>query len=49
MALPKFLENIVILCFERRFSKQNAVIRLKSNVLAPQIFGLDTPLVSLRN
>jgi len=26
---PKFLENIVILCFERRFSKQNSVIRLK--------------------
>jgi len=24
---PKFLENIVILCFERRFSKQNSVIR----------------------
>jgi len=26
MAPPKFLENIVILCFERRFSKQNSVI-----------------------
>jgi len=24
---PKFLENIVILCFESRFSKQNSVIR----------------------
>jgi len=35
---PKFLENIVILCFERRFSKQNSVIRLKSNILAPQNF-----------
>jgi len=23
----KFLENIVILCFERRFSKQNSIIR----------------------
>jgi len=34
----KFLENVVILCFERRFSKQNSVIRLKSNILAPQIF-----------
>jgi len=32
---PKFLENIGILCFERRFSKQNSVIRLKSNILAP--------------
>jgi len=47
---PKFLENIVILCFETRFSKQNSVISLKSNILplpnflAPQIFGLDTPL-----
>jgi len=32
-AIPpsKFLENTVILCFERRFSKQNRVIRLKSN------------------
>jgi len=26
------------LCFERRFSKQNSVIRLKSNILAPQNF-----------
>jgi len=39
MAPQKFLEN-VILCFERRFSKQNSVIRLKSNILALQIFGL---------
>jgi len=44
------LENIVILCFEKRFSKQNSVIRLKSNILAPpnflalQSFGLATPL-----
>ena len=30
--------HIVILCFERRFSKQNSVIRLKSNILAPQNF-----------
>jgi len=42
MAPFKFLENIVILCFERRFSKQNSVIRLKSNILAPQNF-LDPP------
>jgi len=48
----KFLENIVILCFERRFSKQNSVIRVKSNILAqkkffgsPQIFGLAMPLI----
>jgi len=31
---PKFLENIVILCIERRFPKQNSVIGLKSNILA---------------
>jgi len=41
---PKFLENLVILCFERGFSKQNSVIRLKSNILAPQSFGLAAPL-----
>jgi len=29
----KFLENIVILCFERRFSKQNSVIHLNLNIL----------------
>jgi len=40
----KCLENIVILCFKRRFSKQNSVIRLKSNILHPQIFALATPL-----
>ena len=32
---PQFLENIAILCFERRFSKQNSVIRLKSSILPP--------------
>jgi len=42
---PKFVENIVILCFENRFSKQSNVIRLQSNILTPpQIFGLATPL-----
>ena len=35
---PKFLENIVILCFERRFSKQNSIIRLKWNILVPPNF-----------
>jgi len=36
---PKiFRKYIVILCFEKRFSKQNSVIRLKSNILAPQSF-----------
>jgi len=38
MAHPKFLDNMVILCFERHFSKQNSVIRLQSNILAPQNF-----------
>jgi len=47
---PKILENVAVLCFERRFSKQNSVIRLKSNILGtrkflpPQIFRLATPL-----
>jgi len=35
---PKFLKHIVILYFESSFSKQNSVIRLKSDILAPQIF-----------
>ena len=35
---PKVFENIVILCFERHFSKQNRVIRLKANILATPIF-----------
>jgi len=33
MPPPKFVENIVILCFEKRFSKQNSVVRLKLNIL----------------
>jgi len=32
----KFLENMVILCFERRFSEQNSVIRQKSNIFPPK-------------
>jgi len=35
---PKFLEHIVMLCFERRFSKHNSVIRLKSYILPPKKF-----------
>jgi len=35
---PQILENVVILCFERCFSKQSSVIRLKSNNLAPPKF-----------
>jgi len=41
MAAPKSLEHIVILCFESRYPKQNSVIRLKSNILAPQKFWAD--------
>jgi len=47
-ATPKFLENIVFLCFERRFPKQNSVIRLESEFGPPKNFGLATPL-QLRN
>jgi len=32
----KISANIVILCFESRYRKQNGAIRLKSNILAPQ-------------
>jgi len=38
---PRFLEYLVILCFEGRYSKQNAVSRLKSNILAPQKLWAD--------
>jgi len=31
---PTFLEHILILCFEKRYPKQNRAIRLKSNILA---------------
>jgi len=48
--LPKFLENIVILCFERRFYKQNSVNRLKSNILSPpKFFGSPNILGWLRH
>ena len=33
MPPPKFVENMVILCFESRFSKQNSVLHLKFNIL----------------
>jgi len=45
---PKCFKNILILCFERRFSKQNSIIRLKSNkIKQSNNFGLATPLVSI--
>jgi len=33
MALPNFLEYLVISCFKRQYLKQNIVARLKSNIL----------------
>jgi len=33
--LPKFLAYLVILCFERRYPKQNTVARLTSKELPP--------------
>ena len=46
---PKFLEHIVILCLERQYSRQNSVIRLKSNILLlPKFFWLPTFLGWLR-
>jgi len=38
MPPPKFLENMAILWFERRFSKQNRVIRLNSKFCPPPNF-----------
>ena len=38
MLAPKFFEYIVILCFERHYPKQNSVIRLKSNILPPNVW-----------
>jgi len=45
---PEFLACIVISCFGRRHPKQNTVTRLKSNILAPQIFraGLATVAIA---
>jgi len=45
---PPISENIVISSIEKRFSKQNSVIRLKSNILAPKNFELATPLLGPR-
>ena len=43
----KFLENIVILCFERPFSKQNSVIRLESNIVPPLNFWATGTILSI--
>jgi len=49
MALPNFLEDLVILCFKKEYLKQNTVARLKSNILTHPKFwaGLATPHVSI--
>jgi len=45
---PKFLKIIVILFFQSRFSRQNNVICLKSNILPPSNFwaGYATATIS---
>jgi len=57
-ALSECLELIVILCLERQYPKQNSVIRLRSNILAPpellgwlrkNDFGILPSVQSLRN
>jgi len=35
---PKFVEHIVILCFEGWYPQKNRVIHLKSNILTPPNF-----------
>ena len=40
MPPPQFVEHMVILYFERRYPKQNSFIRLKSDLLPPNVFGL---------
>jgi len=45
--VPKFLEYLVILCFERRYPKRNTVASLKSKILVPRNFGLATSLVRI--
>jgi len=41
---PKIFRTYSHLCFERWYHKRNSVIRHKSNILAPKIFGLGTLL-----
>jgi len=56
MAHPKFSEHIDILCFERRYLKQNSVVLPKTKNFAPTqffgpslIFGLATLLLHNRS
>jgi len=47
---PQLLEHIVVLCFERRYPKQNSVNSLALQFFGPsQIFGLVTLLVLLKD
>ena len=41
---PKFAANVIILCFDRRYPKQNTVPHLKSNILARQSLCLASSL-----
>jgi len=36
---PKCLEIIVVLCFEKRFAKQNSVIRQNQTFCSPKFLG----------
>jgi len=45
--VPKFLEFLVVLCFERRFPQKSTVARLKSKNLATQNFGLATSIIDI--
>jgi len=42
---PKFLSNLVILCFKRRYPEQITINPLTQH-LAPHNFGLATPLIA---
>jgi len=44
---PKFLAYLVILCFERRYPRQNIVTRLKSNVWQPKPFFAPLKILGL--
>jgi len=49
MALPNFLEDLVVFCFKREYLKQNTVARQKSNILTHPKFwaGLVIPHVRI--
>jgi len=47
MPPQKILENIVILCFEGRFTKQNVLFAYNHTFCPPPIFGLATSLIRI--